>query len=254
MRMKLETGNLKLAALAITLAAGGALAAAQKPDVRTAGVTNDAGDHVTFVGEMVSTGSAPATAFCYWGLTDGVTNAAAWGNTNDLGVVENGPLTNAVMFLELGTNYWFRFAASNAFGFAWATNSLDNTTPNPVTPTGAGISHGPFYSWFADTNLNTDVSLYMPGHAGVYLFGQVAGAPATWISTGATYDDWTLQTGAQGQALTSMIAQTDTNATTDATLYTAAFAGQWLFGRLSGVDAAWVARKPTTNDWMLLRP
>lgn len=48
---------------------------------------------------------------------------------------------------------------------------------------------------------------------------------------------------------------TDTNATTDATLKTPAFAGQFLFGSAgTGTNAVWVAKGLTTNDWIQIEP
>ena len=48
---------------------------------------------------------------------------------------------------------------------------------------------------------------------------------------------------------------TDTNATTDATLKTPAFAGQFLFGSAgTGTNAVWVAKGLTTNDWVQIAP
>lgn len=251
---KLDAGNRRLmAALAITLVASGALAAALVPVIRTVGVTNNYGDHVTFVGEMVAANSTQAVAWVLYGQTDAATNAAAWGATNDLGLAANGMLTNTAYFLELGTNYWFRFAASNENGFAWATNSMDLQTPGVVLPPGAGVNRGPFYSWFADTNLNTDVTQFVPGHAGVYLFGNLAGLPVTWVSTGATAAEWEIQSGAFGQAEMFVIAINDTNTTTITTSHAAGFAGQWLFGKSGGTNTAWAARSIGSNDWMLIR-
>jgi len=48
---------------------------------------------------------------------------------------------------------------------------------------------------------------------------------------------------------------TDTNAVTDATLKTPAFAGQFLFGSAgTGTNAVWVAKGVTTNDWVQIEP
>lgn len=48
---------------------------------------------------------------------------------------------------------------------------------------------------------------------------------------------------------------TDTNAVTDATLKTPAFAGQFLFGNAgAGTNAVWVAKGVTTNDWVQIEP
>ena len=48
---------------------------------------------------------------------------------------------------------------------------------------------------------------------------------------------------------------TDTNAVTDVTVKTPAFAGQFLFGSAgSGTNAVWVAKGLTTNDWVQVAP
>ncbi len=47
----------------------------------------------------------------------------------------------------------------------------------------------------------------------------------------------------------------DTNATTTATAHTPAFAGQILFGGAGeGTNGVWVAKGPTTNDWVRIAP
>ena len=59
-----------------------------------------------------------------------------------------------------------------------------------------------------------------------------------------------------GTAVTySSAAQSDTNATTDATAYNAAFVGQWLIGSAGpSTNALWVARATGTNDWQQIKP
>ena len=47
----------------------------------------------------------------------------------------------------------------------------------------------------------------------------------------------------------------DTNATTTATAHTPAYAGQFLFGGAGeGMNGVWVAKGPTTNDWVRIAP
>ena len=60
---------------------------------------------------------------------------------------------------------------------------------------------------------------------------------------------------AVGSADIGTIAQTDTNATTTATLYAPAFIGQVLVGSEgAGTNALWISKGATTNDWVQVEP
>ena len=52
-----------------------------------------------------------------------------------------------------------------------------------------------------------------------------------------------------------MATASDTNATTVTTAHTPAYAGQFLFGGAGeGTNGVWVAKGPTTNDWVRIAP
>ena len=55
----------------------------------------------------------------------------------------------------------------------------------------------------------------------------------------------------QGQ----VIAQADTNETSDVTIYTPRFIGDVLVGGAgTGTNAVWIAKGATTNDWVAIKP
>jgi hypothetical protein len=52
-----------------------------------------------------------------------------------------------------------------------------------------------------------------------------------------------------------IVAQADTNETSDATLYTPRFVGDTLVGGAgAGTSAVWIAKGATTNDWVAIKP
>ena len=63
----------------------------------------------------------------YWGVTDGGTNAAAWGHTNFIGSYTNVAMTNLAFntgsVLSPGVTYYYAFRATNATVNAWAQPS-----------------------------------------------------------------------------------------------------------------------------------
>ena len=78
------------------------------------------------VGHLVYTGGAPTTVFCYWGPTDGGDiTSGLWGKTNDLGAGAEGTyVTNSAdLTLFSEKEFFFRFAATNAYATNWAAAS-----------------------------------------------------------------------------------------------------------------------------------
>jgi len=71
-----------------------------------------------------------------------------------------------------------------------------------------------------------------------------------------TYTGVTLVTPTMSSpAITGTIAQSDTNVTTTATLYTPAYIGQPLMGGAgTGTNGVWIAKGTTTNDWVQVAP
>jgi hypothetical protein len=80
---------------------------------------------------LVSTGNPVPSVRIYWGLTDGGTNAGAWGNAAIECGQQAGAFSNATGRLLTGTQYFYRCFASNAVGTAWATNSAVFLTETP---------------------------------------------------------------------------------------------------------------------------
>jgi hypothetical protein len=103
-------------------------AASHPPTLATiangSGATNISSDTVTLPGVLTDTGCATTTVFCYWGLLDGGTNAAAWSNSVNLGLRSEGVLSCCVTGLTRSTTYRYRYCATNVAGVSWATSSV----------------------------------------------------------------------------------------------------------------------------------
>ena len=86
--------------------------------------------------------------------------------------------------------------------------------------------------------------------------GAVAIASGVIVNADVKTDAAIAATKIAGTAVTySSAAQSDTNATTDATAYNAAFVGQWLIGGAGpATNALWVARATGTNGWQQIKP
>lgn len=84
----------------------------------------------TINGGLVSTGTAETAVIAYWGETDGGTDASAWANTNQLGIATQAQQSFSVPLtgLAMGTTYYYRFAATNDVGLAFAPSSASFTT------------------------------------------------------------------------------------------------------------------------------
>jgi len=112
------------------------------PVVDNAGYTPEVG-YATLSGDLVSTGSAPATVHIYWSTNDGGTNAGDWAHTNILGgpLDQGGFSSDTDTGLIYGVEYHFRCYASNVNGEAWATTTATFVTapPETVVP-GNGLS------------------------------------------------------------------------------------------------------------------
>lgn len=73
--------------------------------------------------------SAPPTAvLIYWGGTDGGEEAGAWEHVLDAGPQPAGAVESWLEGLRAGVTYYYRFAASNALGLAWAPQGASVTT------------------------------------------------------------------------------------------------------------------------------
>lgn len=90
----------------------------------------------TLAGKLVYETAGPTEITLYWGTTDGGNKADAWQNSQKLGVQKVGEVCSAgVTGLKPWTNYFYRAAASNAKGVAWAGASIPFSTAG-VLPEG----------------------------------------------------------------------------------------------------------------------
>ena len=80
-------------------------------------------------GILSSTGSLATAVSLYWGRADGGTNAAAWSNTNEFGVLSPQLLTTNLLGLSLGGTYYYRYYATNSIGGTWSTPSASFELP-----------------------------------------------------------------------------------------------------------------------------
>jgi|LSQX01.1.fsa_nt_gb hypothetical protein len=82
-------------------------------------------------GQIVS-GETPIGVFAYWGVSDGATDAAVWGNSAEIGeVAPQNTFSVQLSGLASNTVYYYRFNATNAWGNVWSTRSSSFKTPGP---------------------------------------------------------------------------------------------------------------------------
>lgn len=77
----------------------------------------------TIHGTLLSTGGAPTQVSLFTGRTDGGTDATTWENRIDLGRQHEGPIRTPLTNLTFGTQYHYRFYATNAIGDTWGRAS-----------------------------------------------------------------------------------------------------------------------------------
>ena len=96
--------------------------------------------HVTLNGCLISTGQdANVSAAVFWGTNDAGAGAAGWMYTNRFsGYAVEGLLSTNVTPGLIGTLYYFRFFATNAFGESWASPAGSFMTPGPPEVNNAG--------------------------------------------------------------------------------------------------------------------
>ncbi len=78
-------------------------------------------------GNIVATGGASPEVMIYYGSSDGATNAANWNQSMYLGF-QTGAFTQSVAGLAANSTYYFRVAAINPAGVAWAPSSQSFST------------------------------------------------------------------------------------------------------------------------------
>ncbi|HYG23775.1 MAG TPA: autotransporter-associated beta strand repeat-containing protein [Verrucomicrobiae bacterium] len=93
----------------------------EQPGIRTDRARSWSGTDASVQGTLISAGTAPTTVNLYWGEADGGTNVAAWANVATVGVFATNPavLVESINGLVPGSDYSYRFYASNAHGHYW---------------------------------------------------------------------------------------------------------------------------------------
>ncbi len=91
-------------------------------------------------GYLASTGTTPTEVYCFWGAADGGPGWGGWENTNALGSLAPGLLTNAVATLAGGGRYYYRFYATNFYNDGWAPSSTVFFTPGAPTVSNAAAA------------------------------------------------------------------------------------------------------------------
>ncbi|MBN2302632.1 MAG: hypothetical protein JXN60_08965, partial [Lentisphaerae bacterium] len=87
----------------------------------------------TLRGELLSGGGTNvADATIYWGEVDGGTVPGAWANDEYVGNVTLGVFITNVTGLTQGITNYYRCFASNAYGTAWASDSISFLPMNPI--------------------------------------------------------------------------------------------------------------------------
>jgi hypothetical protein len=136
------------------------------PSVITLAATNVAPSSVCLNGMLLSTGTADAVVYAYWGTTDGGTNKGSWSNAVNFGVCPEYQTLTTNVAPNPNMAYFCRFYATNAAGYeAWAASSASFTTPGPpVLSAGLGAVPVGFSSAGLNGNLvlggTADVTIY----------------------------------------------------------------------------------------------
>ncbi len=166
-------------------------------------------DTATFRGTLDATGSV-FDVVLYWGLADGGTNAAAWGNTNAIGSYSNetASLNRAASGLTPGATYYYTFAATNAAGVLWAEPSQSfealvvrvaaDTASNVAATSatlhgrllgdGGGVDPDIYFLWGTnDAGTASTGAWEHVAHIGTRAEGQLFSLPVGSLLSGRTY-------------------------------------------------------------------
>jgi hypothetical protein len=202
-----------------------AVVAGGSPVIRTDPATSVTTTSASLNGYLMSTGTSDTAIFVYYGPTDGGANAANWAYTNASLVAPQAVGTKSVsVSLPAGSEIYFRFAASNAAGVAWADSSQYLITTNvtvTATPAAVGESNELVRFAFARPAAFTNRALtvnfaitggsasngwdYTAGATSVSLPAGVAAATTTVATTmmdGLTEGDETIELTVTGVAAT----------------------------------------------------
>lgn len=90
---------------------------------------------VILSGKLVYEANAPTELKVYWGATDAGNDPDAWGGSQSLGTVEAGAVASTTITgLKPWSNYYYRTAAINSKGIAWAAASIPFSTAGVLPP------------------------------------------------------------------------------------------------------------------------
>ena len=121
------------------------------PVVESTLATNAAANAITLSGNVVATGQAPTAVQVYWGTNDAGLNLAGWDHTNEFtqNAVE-GPLSTNLTGVAANQGYFYRFFATNQYGYCMAdpvgTFITGDITVQATDPSAAeaGLDSGTF--------------------------------------------------------------------------------------------------------------
>lgn len=112
-----------------TFVLGSDPAVSSVPAIDNAGGATNIGLRSAYLcANLTSTGGAPTTVRIHWGLSDGGTDKSAWSSYTNKGVLSTGVCSSVVTGLTVGTKYYYRACASNAYGERWAAETTNFTT------------------------------------------------------------------------------------------------------------------------------
>jgi hypothetical protein len=155
----------------------------------TASVTNGSGATSIMAttailhGNLTSTGSEETTVTIYGGPSDGLENPDNWESHTHLGIRSAGPFSLGVTGLPPDATYYYRCAATNASGTAWAPSSYQFAT-QPYLGLWRNYWAGPGkdYGWFSSGPPTTSPLTTEPGSWKDYWEGP--GKDWHWFSSG----------------------------------------------------------------------
>jgi autotransporter-associated beta strand protein len=91
------------------------------PEIANQAASGVSASAATLSGYLSATGMAETAVAVYWGATDGGTDAGAWANTNWFEApAAPGAFAKNLVGLSSGMAYFYRYAATNAYGAVWA--------------------------------------------------------------------------------------------------------------------------------------
>ncbi len=99
----------------------GAVESTGYPEITNLVASGVSASVATLNGYLSATGMAATAVAVYWGTQDGGANAGAWANTNWFAApAAPGAFSKNLTGLSSGTAYFYRYAATNAYGAVWA--------------------------------------------------------------------------------------------------------------------------------------